>query len=179
METSAWKCHLYIIDSKITRGKQFRTYFASPLQRNSVLTTTRIFRWVKYQFLAVLGPFLSSLSLIFTQPALEAQPLREASKHFWEIWMKWESNLSLFFFQEQLRKLIFYNNWDFHNLFTFNILSGWPCRTMWADWHGKMSSCMCNCISSFSSSWYRTEMVKDDQLELHRWVSMQPCQLWQ
>ena len=30
--------------------------------------------------------------------------------------MEWESNLSLFFFQEQLRKLIFYNNWDFHNL---------------------------------------------------------------
>ena len=129
METSAWKCHLYIIDSKITRGKQFRTYFASPLQRNSVLTTTRIFRWVKYQFLAVLGPFLSSLSLIFTQPALEAQPLREASKHFWEIWMEWGSNLSLSFFQEQLRKLNFGEHWDFYNLFTFNILSGWPCMS--------------------------------------------------
>ena len=104
-----------------------RTHFASQLRRNSVLTPTRIFLRVKDQFLADLRPFLGYQSLIFTQPALEAQPLREASKHFGEIWMKWGSNLSLFFFQEQLRKLIFCKNWDFHNLFTFNILSGWPC----------------------------------------------------
>ena len=71
--------------------------------------------------------FLGSWSRIFNQPTLEAQPLREASKHFWEIWMEWGSNLSLFFFKEQLRKLIFGKNWDFHNLFTLNILSGWPC----------------------------------------------------
>ena len=37
--------------------------------------------------------------------------------------------LSLSFFQEQLRKLNFGEHWDFYNLFTFNILSGWPCMS--------------------------------------------------
>ena len=53
---------------------------------------------------------LGSWSLIFTQPTLEAQPLREASKNFWEIWMEWGSNLSLFFYQEQLWKSKFCKN---------------------------------------------------------------------
>ena len=39
-------------------------------------------------------------SLIFTHPRLQAQPLREASKHFWVIWVEWGSNLSLFFYEE-------------------------------------------------------------------------------
>ena len=72
--------------------------------------------------------FLGSWRRIFNQPTLEAQPLREASTNFWEIWMKWGSNLSLFFFQQQLRKLNLFENWDFYNLFTFSTLSGWPCR---------------------------------------------------
>ena len=85
-----------------------RTHFASQLRRNSVLTPTRIFLWTKDHFLSVLRPFLSSQCLMSTQSTLEAQPLREVSKHFWEIWMEWGSNLSLFFFQEQMWKLKFY-----------------------------------------------------------------------
>ena len=46
--------------------------------------------------------FLSSWSLIFTQPTLDVQPFREATKPFWEIWMEFRSNLSPFFFQEQV-----------------------------------------------------------------------------
>ena len=91
-------------------------------------------KWVLTQNMGSLGALRARKhppALAFWTPGAWfslSQRLREASKHFWEIWMKCESNLSLFFFQEQLRKLIFYNNWDFHNLFTFNILSGWPCR---------------------------------------------------
>ena len=120
------------------------THFVFHLRKSTVLTTFLIIGQVKDHFWAFLRPLLSSKSLIFTQPAFEAQPLREASKHFWDIWMKWGSYLSLFFFQEQLRKLIFYNNWDFHNLFTFNILSGWPCINIFLQhifltfgWHCK------------------------------------------
>ena len=46
--------------------------------------------------------FLSSWSPIFTQPTLDVQSFREATKPFWEIWMECGSNLSLFFFQEQV-----------------------------------------------------------------------------
>ena len=54
--------------------------------------------------------FLSSWSLIFTQPTLDVQPFREATKPFWEIWMECGSNLSPFFFQEQVWKSKFCKN---------------------------------------------------------------------
>ena len=54
--------------------------------------------------------FLSSWSLIFTQPTLDVQPFREATKPFWEIWMEFRSNLSPFFFKEQVWKLKFCTN---------------------------------------------------------------------
>ena len=85
-----------------------RTHFASQLRRNSVLTPTRIFLRVKDQFLADLRPFLGSHCLISIEPTLEAQPLREASTNFWVILIEWGSNLSLFFYQEQMWKLKFY-----------------------------------------------------------------------
>ena len=59
-----------------------RTHFAFHLQKSTVLATTLIFWQVKDHFWAVLRPLLSSQSLIFTHPAFEVQPLREASKHF-------------------------------------------------------------------------------------------------
>ena len=105
-----------------------RTHFSSQLWTNSVLTQNLIFWRVKDQFWLFWGPFWAPRA----SQRWEAQPLREASKHFWEIWMKWGSNLSLLFFQEQLRKLNFFENWDFHNLFTFATLSGWPCRILLA-----------------------------------------------
>ena len=46
--------------------------------------------------------------MIFIEPSLEAQPLREASTNFWVILIEWGSNLSLFFYQEQMWKLKFY-----------------------------------------------------------------------
>ena len=68
------------------------THFVFHLRKSTVLTTFLIIGQVKDHFLAFLRPLLSSKSLIFTQPAFEAQPLREASKHFWETWMEWGSN---------------------------------------------------------------------------------------
>ena len=86
------------------------THFVFHLRKSTVLTTFLIIGQVEDHFWVFLRPLLSSKSLIFTQPAFEAQPLREASKHFWEIWMEWGSNLSLFFFQEQMWKFKFCKN---------------------------------------------------------------------
>ena len=86
------------------------THFVFQLRKSTVLTTFLIIGQVEDHYWAFLRPLLSSKSQIFTQPAFEAQPLREASKHFWEIWMEWGSNLSLFFFQEQVWKSRFCKN---------------------------------------------------------------------
>ena len=57
--------------------------------------------WVHWGPGSTRQPWLFWLrSLIFTHPRLQAQPLRKASKHSWEIGMEWGSNLSLFFYQE-------------------------------------------------------------------------------
>ena len=47
-------------------------------------------------------PLMGSQCLISSQ---EGQPLRGVSKHLWEIWMEWGSNLSLFFLEKQVGKL--------------------------------------------------------------------------
>ena len=72
------------------------THFVFHLRKSTVLTTFLIIGQVEHHFWAVLRPLLSSQSLIFTQPAFEAQPLREASKHFWETWMESGSNWRYF-----------------------------------------------------------------------------------
>ena len=117
-----------------------RTHFSSQSRTNSVLTQIRILRRVKYQLWLFWGPFSAHRASQHWRRNLWWKPQNISEK--------WGSNLSLFFFQEQLRKLIFCKNWDFHNLFTFNILSGWPCMnhplTHWpTDWPTGLTAGRC------------------------------------